>query len=651
MNQARTNLLSRFRHVVALSVILAAMGATALAQDPSGRAARLNFLDGSVTFRPAGVDDWAPASVNSTVTTGDRVWTDSEAKAEFHVGSTAFRMAGQTDLSIVNLNDETTQLSIAQGSLNIRINRLDPANVFEVDTPNSAITLLRPGTYRINVDPDGGRCQVIVRRGAVQVTAEGSAFPVPANQLAVIEGAESVSYDLASPDAPDDWDNWCSGRDRHEAELAEQHYVSAEMTGYEDLAGYGSWHTDGAYGSYWAPTTVGAGWAPYSYGHWAWTGPYGWTWVDSSPWGFAPFHYGRWAYVGGGWGWMPGTYVVRPYYAPALVGFVGGGGFLVGGGAGIGWFPLGPHEVFVPGYAVSAGYYHNVNITHVNVTNINVTNVTRVNYVNRNVGGAVTAVNQRDFASGHVVAGAGVHLSGSAFASAQVTGMHAPIAPTKQAVLGGAVGGRGAMPPSSSLGRTFVAKSTPPPASPSFASQQKYLAASPGKPLAPETLSSLSKTSGGTTGTPKFKSATTASSGGLHAARAGLPALQPASATGKTTTTATTTKGTGVTTTSKGTGVSTPPKGGTGSAGKGAIAQPKGTSTGTGTGTGTGSTKGTEKLDRPATSGGTSPKTGSGSTGSSKSGSSSTGGSTKGSSSGGAAKSTAKPKPTPEKKT
>src|SRR5260221_5555535 len=125
----------------------------------------------------------------------------------------------------------------------------------------------------------------------------------------------------------------------------------------------------------------------------------------SSPRGFAPFHYGRWVAVGGVWGWVPcrpaemvAVAYVRPVYAPALVAWVGrphfAMGVAVGGGAAVGWFPLGPREVYVPSYHVSRTYVDNVNITNttVNTTvvnnyynnvvvnkNVNVTNVTYVN--------------------------------------------------------------------------------------------------------------------------------------------------------------------------------------------------------------------------------------------------------------------------------
>jgi hypothetical protein len=73
----------------------------------------------------------------------------------------------------------------------------------------------------------------------------------------------------------------------------------------------------------WTPSTVRSDWAPYRYGRWAWVRPWGWTWVDDAPWGFAPFHYGRWVSWRGRWGWVPGSYVARPVFAPALVAWLG----------------------------------------------------------------------------------------------------------------------------------------------------------------------------------------------------------------------------------------------------------------------------------------------------------------------------------------
>src|SRR5260370_25229905 len=73
------------RHVTPLFV-LALLPTVRLADrasdDPPSRAGRLSYLAGSVSFRPGSVEDWATASINYPLTTGDRGGTDADARAE-----------------------------------------------------------------------------------------------------------------------------------------------------------------------------------------------------------------------------------------------------------------------------------------------------------------------------------------------------------------------------------------------------------------------------------------------------------------------------------------------------------------------------------------------------------------------------------------
>ncbi len=197
------------------------------------------------------------------------------------------------------------------------------------------------------------------------MTGGGQSFPIYTRQRVVVRGDDQISYNLASAGGADEFDQWCSSRDRREDQSQSARYVSREVPGYEDFDQYGRWGNQPGYGQVWMPTTVAAGWAPYHDGHWAWIAPWGWTWVDDAPWGFAPYHYGRWASFGGRWGWIPGPYGVTPIYAPALVAWIGGGrggsgfslSFSIGTAAAVGWFPLGPREPYFPSYQVSQGYF------------------------------------------------------------------------------------------------------------------------------------------------------------------------------------------------------------------------------------------------------------------------------------------------------
>ena len=265
--------------------------------------------------------------------------------------------------------------------------------------------------------------------GEGEVTGGGSAYTVHPGDQGIFTGTDTLNPDIEPLAPDDDFDGWCNERDLREEHSAARRYVSDDVIGYQDLDDYGGWRPVPEYGTVWFPHVSVVGWAPYRYGHWVWISPWGWTWVDDAPWGFAPFHYGRWVNYGGAWGWVPcpprvvAVAYVRPVYAPALVAWVGGPHFAAGigfgGGVGVGvnvgWFPLGPREVFVPSYHVSRAYINNVNVSNTTVNqtvinnyynntvvnkNVSVNNVT---YMNQNVHGAVTATTAQNFTSAQPV--------------------------------------------------------------------------------------------------------------------------------------------------------------------------------------------------------------------------------------------------------
>ncbi len=475
---------------IATAVFLA-FAVSAAAQDPPSRVARLSLLEGPVSFQPESVNEWTGATLNYPLTTGDHLYTDRGARSELRLGPNAIRLAGQTNFGFLNLDDQTVQIRLTEGSLNVRVRSLGDQDVWEVDTPNGAISLLRAGDYRIDTDPNRNATMVTVRGGEAEVTVNGQSFPVHPRQTAYFTGdGRQESVQAANP--PDDFDNFSFDRDRQDDAAPAPRYVSRQMVGYEDLDRYGSWDPGDQDGPVWRPR-VRADWAPYHDGHWAWRDPWGWTWIDDAPWGFAPFHYGRWAYARGGWGWYPGPLVARPVYAPALVAFVGGGGVGLsigfGGGGGVGWFPLGPREVYRPAYHVSQRYERELNgRDYNNITfNRNVTNV----YVNRNAPGAFTAVSRQDFVSARSVQRTAFRGSADQFRTAQVSGFSAGVAPQRESLFGRQQGGPVARPRDAVFNREVIAR-TPPPAAPvSFESRQQALRENQGRPLAPQQVDML----------------------------------------------------------------------------------------------------------------------------------------------------------------
>lgn len=441
--------------------------------DPPSRVARMNFAQGSVSFQPGGEGDWVSAVPNRPLTSGDNLWTDRGSRAELHVGSTAIRMGGETSLTFLELNDRALQLRLPEGSLILRIRHLDDDETFEVDTPNLAFTIERNGEYRVDVHPDGKETVVTAFQGRGRVDGGGYNYTVVAGQEAHFSGDNAENYDIDPIPDNDNFDRWSFDRDAREERADSANYVSREITGYEDLDDYGQWSYAGNYGPVWRPYGVPADWAPYRYGHWVWVAPWGWTWVEDEPWGFAPFHYGRWCVVGGGWAWVPGPVVVRPVYAPALVAFVGGGGFHLGIGEAVSWFALGPGEVFVPAYRVSPRYVTNVNVTNtvVNVTHVtnvynyytvsNRTNITNITYVNQHVQNSVTTVSRDTFVNARPVSRNIVAVQQREIEQAPVT-HQIEVQPQRTSVIGA---GRPTTtaPPLAIANRRVVAERTPAP--------------------------------------------------------------------------------------------------------------------------------------------------------------------------------------------
>ena len=387
---------------LATVVVFALPASFSFAADAPDRVARLNLVDGSVSFSPADTNEWVSATLNRPLTIGDRLWTGARSRAELHIGSTALRLASRTSLDVLNLDNDNVQLKVAEGIFSLRVRRLRDGDNVEVDTPNLAFVVREAGEYRFDVAQDGDSTTVTVRDGSGTAYGRNNRrFDMDGDQQAQFYGAD-LGLDF-SEDAPrrDGFDRWVASRDEREEQAKSRRYISPEMTGYEDLDDYGSWREEPGYGAVWIPR-VSVGWAPYHHGHWAWISPWGWTWVDDAPWGFAPFHYGRWAYLGSSWCWVPGAIVARPVYAPALVAFVGGGRnwnlSISAGSPGVAWFPLGPGDAFRPSYVSSTTY-----VTEINRPVHPMQDRRGDDYINRRTPGALAVMPRDAFQGGRPV--------------------------------------------------------------------------------------------------------------------------------------------------------------------------------------------------------------------------------------------------------
>ena len=402
LNFGRKTLLAT---ICAVLLVLIVPAAGAQDNDPPAEAGRISSISGTVSVQPVGSQDWGQAYPNLTVGPGDRIFTDSDGRAEIQVGQSYLRIGPNSDVSLVEDSQFNINFGVAQGSVHLHTYALWPRQLMGVSTPNGNIEFQKAGDLRVDVYPTDGATVFTNYGEFADVTAAGDYRQELDNgQSLQLSGSNPVYPQWLQPAGADNLDSWSQQRDQQLSQVASYQYVSPDVPGAADLDSNGEWQPDTEYGPVWFPRSVAADWAPYHYGHWVNHEPWGWIWVEDESWGYAPFHYGRWVSYRGRWGWIPGPRTVRPVYSPALVVFAGG--VNVGGGGVSVWFPLGPGEAYRPWYRCSPNYIDRVNISniresrnvHVQNTYVNVVNVTNITYVNQSRG--ATAMRHEDFASG-----------------------------------------------------------------------------------------------------------------------------------------------------------------------------------------------------------------------------------------------------------
>jgi len=318
-----------------LWILASSLGAVALGQDATSdapddsdtpdeiapeRVARLSFAQGGVSLQGVGETVWAPATLNRPLTPGDFLRTETDGRAEVQVGTADVRMGAGTSFAFTALDADAIRLRLSVGVLNLRVRTLGENESIEIETPQATAAILRPGSYRLEVNPDGSATVVKVSSGMLE--ARGSAdqsFVVRAQQVATLTGKGRLAYATATLAGPDAFDQWALERDRRDdyvlsTEPARE--MPADIVGYEDLDQYGTWQSEPDYGYVWTPSSVSAGWSPYRFGRYTYVSGWGWAWIDDAPWGFAPYHYGSWVTIGNRWSWVPGPRHGRPVGRP-----------------------------------------------------------------------------------------------------------------------------------------------------------------------------------------------------------------------------------------------------------------------------------------------------------------------------------------------
>ncbi|MBS1807085.1 MAG: FecR domain-containing protein [Acidobacteria bacterium] len=394
------------------------------ADTPIIRMARISVIEGEVSYRRANQEDqnsWYDASTNTPLSENDQVFTGQRGRAEIQLtGRNIVRLDSDTSFKIAQFTTAVTQISLPVGTAVFRVDSLDPRQFdvvdandvgsndplfFEVNTPTVAVTLLKPGIYRISV-ADDGTTEVNVRSGEAEVyNQELDTITVKKGRRIVVEGNNAGDYRLAKLEDKDSFDRWSERRDDElaiQADSLSARYVPQGIPGVYDLDRHGDWWYTSDYGYVWSPRSIASDWSPYRVGSWQWYSDWGWTWVSTEPWGWTPYHYGRWSYYRSRWCWIPrGGLSAGFSWSPALVTWFGWGngnynrgynngyrdGYRDGRYDSVGWVPLGPGE-----------HYYNPHWRGGNTTIVNNNYNTRIdNYRNYNAPGGVIRMDGRRF--------------------------------------------------------------------------------------------------------------------------------------------------------------------------------------------------------------------------------------------------------------
>ncbi len=354
--------------------------ATQTSQAPPARVGYLSYTAGNARMRVDKVLGWEPAVLNTPVTAGTALATQS-AGGEVRLGSAALHLAPESQVVWNELDDGNLHVEVVAGLVLLRVRVLPAAERVLISAGGVKVQVLKPGAYRIRHIGSGTRVAVWVQEGQARLALGAQDTLLGPNQHVVAERKTAALLSSGASDEPRPFDAIVDLRERRREASFSLLHVSAEMTGADGLDGHGQWSTEAGYGSVWLPDNLPPDWAPYRFGRWRWLAPWGWTWIDDAPWGFAPFHYGRWLFLAGRWAWVPGqaggagagnaaSAPAKPVYAPALVGFFGNPPSAVWSPPGtatptVGWYPLAPGEIYWPAYTTLLSYVRALNAANV----------------------------------------------------------------------------------------------------------------------------------------------------------------------------------------------------------------------------------------------------------------------------------------------
>jgi len=284
------------------------------------RVARVKFLRGNVQIRRKGGKQTERVALNLPIIEGDEIYAEENARIEIQFDNYShIRLDENARLNISKLLENEIAVDISMGSLILNLTRFESGkNIFEINAPETSISIQKTGGYRIDAgDKYNREVRITVSGGGKsRVYSKDSGFTLQneSNARFYLSGKYVGQWEtMRTSRYLDSFDKWSLNRNKSISNSLNNaqydKYYDDSIYGADDLNDNGNWSDSDDYGQVWKPNKTALanypGWSPYRYGKWRWLPSYGWTWVNDEPWGFSTYHYGRWVYTNGSWSWSP----------------------------------------------------------------------------------------------------------------------------------------------------------------------------------------------------------------------------------------------------------------------------------------------------------------------------------------------------------
>ena len=178
----------------------------------SARAGGVNFVSGDVTVRSKGETRWRRLSQRDDLVSGDAVRTGDFARAEVLLNPGSYLRVGEaSEFLFADSSLENLRVKVLRGSIMVEVAGYDGAEThLVVETPQTKVTIVRSGLYRVNV-LESGLTEVAVHKGRAYV-GEGTANLLKGGRVARVGAATGLQVVKLDKKMRDELDLWSKER-------------------------------------------------------------------------------------------------------------------------------------------------------------------------------------------------------------------------------------------------------------------------------------------------------------------------------------------------------------------------------------------------------------------------------------------------------